>query len=239
MVVDMKQKKVGSSSYSDLVGRDSREVATKSDHRGPRLPSASQHVGHGESEESGRDARRIGTVRRRHESWHTVQVVLGVVAAALGLIAAAISFFGPGGESGGTPVSIAEEAPSALIRSDDTRAPSPITEILAELQVSEADWAFIEGLTERFVAEASNPSRDDVVEYVRLKESVISQVRFMAGRGGRVAGPGAANVDLAFRQGNVEFIESLVSAEQEDEEVAADVMMLTELGPQRSPHFAI
>lgn len=229
MVADMKQKHVGKTSDSDLVGRASWEVTTESAQRGPRPPSVSPPVRAGELKDRGLDATTSEVPGRRHESWQTVQVVLGVVGGALGLIAAAIGVLGPRGEDGPAPISNDIDTPSSSIRGEDTRLPSPINEILAELQVSEENWAFIEGLTERFVDEASNPTREEVVEYIRLKEGVISQVGFVARREGQVGTAGAASVDLAFRQGDIHSIESLVSAEQGDEVV----------GPMLRAHMAI
>lgn len=85
----------------------------------------------------GLDATTSEVPGRRHESWQTVQVVLGVVGGALGLIAAAIGVLGPRGEDGPAPISNDIDTPSSSIRGEDTRLPSPINEILAELQVSE------------------------------------------------------------------------------------------------------
>ena len=89
------------------------------------------------------------------------------------------------------------------------------------------------------MAEASNPSRAEVIEYIRIKESAISQVRFVARSGGQIGDAAAANVALAFRQGSIGLIESLVSADEGDTAGGGDMTILSEQGLSLRAHLAI
>ena len=223
----MNSKSVANSDERDpsLSEGNHREVASRVNQADQQMVGASPHVTQTTLKNTKSKWRAVKNTLGRHESLRTIQLIIAIVGGSLALILAAIEILDRFGR----------HKPNE----NDINSSSPITAIMAQLQVSKDDTALIEELTYRFVASFANPSRERVVEYVRLKKSAVSQVRFIVRKEAADSDSQETNLEAALRQGEIQSIESLVSEDESSGSVLADVGMLSELQLLSRAHLAI
>ena len=208
----------------DGVESDRGGVASRTDPRYRRTTgdaNGDQHPAPGKKKRKWRGERRPA---RRRESLQTIQLVLAIVLGGLGLIVAVTQI---------VDRFLVRPAPKPPV----TKISTPVTRMLEQLEVLGNDWAFIEGLTNRFVAK--NPPREKAMEYVRAKKAAISQVRYIASTQPIIDGSRDADVESALEQGDIESIESLLGPGDGNVEVSRDTATLSEGQHLFRAHLAI
>ena len=130
---------------------------------------------------------------------------------------------------------IAPDRPSTV----DSGALSATRDLMEDLDVPRDVSPFIEALANDFVDGFTNPERETVVEYVRLKKSTISHVLFFARR--RLAARDATRVavERAIAQGDVEAARRRVLAKDVTEASRENLAAISDIQLLFRAHLAI